>query len=68
MIQIGERTIDLSDPVILIAGAAGLLLVIVLLMMLTAARRAARASEPLAGQILQLAEGLRVLNDNQHSL
>lgn len=68
MIQLGETAVDLSSPLVLGAIAVGILVLVLFLMTITASRRAARAAEPLAGQIVQIAEGLKVVNDGQHVL
>ncbi|MRU14990.1 DNA recombination protein RmuC [Roseovarius sp. A21] len=71
MIQIGETTYSLSDPLALaaLAGAGLLLLIVILLIMaVRAAGRSARMTAPLARQVGDL--GLRVqgLSDGQQQL
>ncbi len=64
-------SLDFNDPLTLVFLAGGVALVLLLLMVflaLRAAGRSARATEPLAQQIGQLGEGLRILNDSQHQL
>ena len=54
MIQIGDMTLDPSDPLVMaaIAGSVALLLILILLIVaVRAAGRSARASEPLAQQL-----------------
>jgi len=63
--------IDLTDPLTLaILGIAAFLILLMLMVFfsLRAAGRSARATEPLASQIGQLGDGLRILNDSQHQL
>ncbi|MFW2589707.1 DNA recombination protein RmuC [Sagittula sp. SSi028] len=68
MIQIGDVTVDLSDPVVLL----GLGLVVVLLLLLVssarAASRAARAVEPLAQQMRGVAVRVQHLGEGQERL
>jgi len=71
MIQIGENSYSLSDPVVLAAliGAGLLVLVFVLLIMaVRAAGRSARMTEPLAQQVSQLGQSVQSLSDGQHQL
>ncbi|MCY4335909.1 MAG: DNA recombination protein RmuC [Litoreibacter sp.] len=71
MIQIGGMSFDLSDPVVIAAlcGAALLLLIVLLLIFsLRAADRSARAAEPLAGQVHQLAQVVQGLSNGQAQL
>ncbi|MEM6407868.1 MAG: DNA recombination protein RmuC [Pseudomonadota bacterium] len=71
MIQIGEMSFDLSDPLVIagLCGAALLLLIILLLVFsLRAAGRSARAAEPLAGQVHQLAQIVQGLSNGQAQL
>lgn len=68
MIQIGTHVIDLHDPLVQGAlGAAAVLLLLVLLM-LRASLRAAKALDPLAGNLLHLAQRVQALSDGQHQL
>jgi len=63
--------IDLNDPLTLaILGIAAFLILLLLMVFfsLRAAGRSVKATEPLAQQFGQLADGLRVLNDSQHQL
>lgn len=63
--------IDLNDPLTLaILGVAAFLILLLLMVFfsLRAAGRSVKATEPLAQQFGQLADGLRVLNDSQHQL
>ena len=60
-----------GDPLLLslVAGGIALFLVVILLFVaMRAAGRAARATEPLASQMLAMGEGLRILNESQHVL
>ena len=59
MIQIGDLTLDLSDPVTLLALALGALVLLLLVLSLASARRAAKLSEPLVYQLAQV--GTQVL-------
>ena len=71
MIQIGETTIDLNDPMTLAMVIGGCLLVLLLVLMIFAIRgsvRAARSAEPMAEQMTALGEHLRGLSENQHAL
>ncbi len=71
MIEVGETTLNLNDPLtlVLLAGAVVLaLLILMVFLALLAAGRTAKATEPLASQISQLGDGLRVLNESQHVL
>lgn len=71
MIQIGETTLDLSDPLTLaglIGGALFLALVVMVFLALRQSRRSADAIQPLAQQMGQLGESVRILNDSQHQL
>lgn len=71
MIQIGDTTLHLDDPLTLLGlGAAGLLLLIVLLVIITArtAARSARMTEPLARQMGDLSARVQGLSDGQHQL
>ncbi|NRB03068.1 MAG: DNA recombination protein RmuC [Rhodobacteraceae bacterium] len=71
MIQIGETTLDLSDPLtLLMAVALGLavLVVLLLIMALRAAGRSARAVEPLTQQMSALGQNLQHLAMGQEAL
>ena len=71
MIQIGENSYSLSDPLVLVAliGTGLLLLVLILLVMaVRAAGRSARMTEPLAQQVSQLGQSVQSLSDGQHQL
>ena len=71
MIQVGNITLDFSDPLVL-AGAVGLLLallvVMLLVMALRAAGRSARAVQPLAQQMSNLGQNLHHLSMGQEAL
>lgn len=71
MIQIGELSFALNDPVVLaaIAGALLVLAVFVLLILsVRAAGRSARLAEPLAMQLTQLGTRVQGLSDGQERL
>jgi DNA recombination protein RmuC len=71
MIQIGSIAIDPSDPLTLFFLGGGVLLLVFFLLLffaLRASNRTARATEPLANQMLMMGEGLRILNESQHVL
>lgn len=66
--EIGGRTYDLSDPLViaLIVGAGALALVLILI--LRAASRSARVAEPLAWQLGELGKRVGDLSDGQERL
>ncbi|MBT8409180.1 MAG: DNA recombination protein RmuC [Alphaproteobacteria bacterium] len=71
MIQIGDYTIDFSDPLTLgltIAGAVVLLIVILLVMAVRRAGRSAELIAPIAGQVGQLGAQVDLLSQGQHQL
>mmetsp|Transcript_18403 Transcript_18403/g.29838 ORF Transcript_18403/g.29838 Transcript_18403/m.29838 type:complete len:412 (+) Transcript_18403:2121-3356(+) len=71
MIQIGDITLDTSDPLVLggmIGAAVALLIVTLLIMALRAAGRSARAAEPLAQQIGYLGQHVQGLAQGQEGL
>ncbi len=71
MIQIGNYTFDLSDPLVIavIVGAAVVLLILLLVILsLRASARSARAAEPLMGQVGQLAQTVQSLSQGQAQL
>ena len=71
MIQIGDTTYALSDPLVLAAlvAAALLLLIVILLIGATrAANRSARLTEPLIRQMGDLGQRVQGLSDGQHQL
>ncbi|MCM2562773.1 DNA recombination protein RmuC [Lutimaribacter sp. EGI FJ00015] len=71
MIQIGDQTYTLGDPVVMlvVAGAAlGLLIVILLIAAVRAAGRSARVAAPLAQQIGQLGQRVEALGQGQQQL
>lgn len=68
MIELGPHLIDLQDPLVQAAlGAAGLVILLILAM-LRASLRTAKALDPLAGNLLQLAQRVQALSDGQHQL
>jgi len=63
--------LDFNDPLTMAFSVGAMAIALLLLMMffaMRAARKSARSTKPLAHQIGQLGEGLRVLNDSQHQL
>ncbi|MEO0502314.1 MAG: DNA recombination protein RmuC [Pseudomonadota bacterium] len=71
MIQIGDTTLDLSDPLVLagVAAAGALILIMILLVMaLRAAARSARAAAPLAQQLGHLGQHVQGLAQGQEGL
>ena len=71
MIQIGETTLDLSDPLTLasILGAATLILLLLLILSaLRAAKRSAHAMEPLAHHMATLGQNVQALSQGQERL
>lgn len=71
MIQIGDMTLDSSDPLVLAAlvGAAVVLLIVILLIAsLRAAARSARATAPLAQQLGYLGQHVQALGQGQEGL
>ncbi len=71
MIQIGDTSYALNDPVV-IAALAGmgviLLIVILLVAAVRAAGRSARLAEPLARQVSQLGQSVQSLSEGQQQL
>lgn len=71
MIQIGDYTIALDDPLSLAALAGGLLVALILWLLIAAVRaagRSARLSEPLAQQLGALGHRVQALGDGQERL
>ena len=71
MIQIGDTTIDLGDPLVLIAAALAVVLVVIVVMLfavLRSAGRSARLAEPLAYQMGDLGKRVGDLSDGQERL
>ena len=71
MIQIGDTTLDLNDPLTLalLGGGALLLLIVILLFAaIRAASRSARLTEPLIRQMGDLGQRVQGLSDGQHQL
>ncbi|WP_375254225.1 DNA recombination protein RmuC [Yoonia sp.] len=71
MIQIGETTIDLGDPLTLaalIAGAVALLIVVILLVTLQRAGRASDAVEMVATQLGRMSQDVQSLGHGQQQL
>jgi Uncharacterized protein conserved in bacteria len=71
MIQIGDMTLNLNDPLTLglLAGAAALVIVLFLMIaILRAAGRQTRAMDPMIGQMNLLAQRVQNLSDGQQQL
>jgi DNA recombination protein RmuC len=71
MIEIGDITLSLDDPLTLaaLAGAAVLLLIVILVIVAArAAARSARMAEPLARQMNDLGQRVQSLSDGQNQL
>ncbi|CUH79913.1 DNA recombination protein RmuC [Tropicibacter naphthalenivorans] len=68
MIQIGEVSLSLNDPLTLAALALGALVLLLLLISARAAARSARAVEPLARQMGALGQRVHALADGQERL
>ncbi len=68
MMQIGDLTLDLGDPVTLLALALGVLVLVLLILSLHSARRAAKLSEPLVYQLAQVGQRVQSLSDGQERL
>ena len=68
MIQIGDTSFSLSDPLVLIAFGLIALVLILLINTSRAAARSARMAEPLAQQMGQLGQRVQGLSDGQHQL
>lgn len=71
MIQIGDTTLDLNDPLTLalLGGGALLLLIVILLFAaIRAASRSAKLTEPLIRQMGDLGQRVQGLSDGQHQL
>ncbi|WP_422025295.1 DNA recombination protein RmuC [Roseovarius sp.] len=71
MIQIGDTTLNLSDPLTLAAIGAGVLLLLITILLFAAIRaasRSARLTEPLIRQMGDLGQRVQGLSDGQHQL
>lgn len=71
MIQLGEQTFALDDPVVLaVLIAAGVLLLVLILLVMAVVRagRASKMSEPLIYQMNQLGNRVQMLSDGQQQL
>ncbi|MGR3615031.1 MAG: DNA recombination protein RmuC [Paracoccaceae bacterium] len=71
MIQFGEMTLNLSDPLVLggvVAAAMLLLILLMLVLSLRAANRSARMAEPLAQQLNALGQNVQQLGHGQEQL
>ncbi|MDF1669456.1 MAG: DNA recombination protein RmuC [Roseovarius sp.] len=71
MIQIGNTSHSLSDPIVLAAIAALALIFLVLVLLILAVRasaRSARLAAPLAQQITNMDQRVQSLSDGQHQL
>ncbi len=71
MIQIGDMSIDLQDPLVLAALAGGALLLAVLILLIVAVRRAGQSAR-MAGQVAQqvgaLGQSVQMLGSGQEQL
>ncbi len=65
---LGPHQIDLTDPLIVAALAACALVLLLLVLVLRTAARSARAIDPLAGGMMQLANRVQALSDGQQQL
>ncbi|MCK0151651.1 DNA recombination protein RmuC [Marivita sp. S6314] len=68
MIQIGDLTLNLSDPVVFLALGLGALVLLLLVMSLLSARRAAKLAEPLVYQLAQVGQRVQSLGEGQERL
>ena len=71
MIQVGDKIIDPSDPLVIAVFAGSLLVVLFLVLLILALRasaRSARATEPLMGQVGQLSQVVQSLSQGQSQL
>ncbi|OOY04816.1 DNA recombination protein RmuC [Thioclava sp. F28-4] len=71
MIQLGDMTLTLNDPLtlgLLLGSAALVILLILMVAMLRAAGRQTRAMDPMVGQINLLAQRVQSLSDGQQQL
>ena len=71
MIQIGDTTLDLNDPLTLALLGGGALLVLITVLLFAAIRaasRSARLTEPLIRQMGDLGQRVQGLSDGQHQL
>ncbi|MEL6312763.1 MAG: DNA recombination protein RmuC [Pseudomonadota bacterium] len=71
MIQLGEISLNLSDPLILAALVFGAVLILILSLVIAtnrSATRSARMAEPMIAQMNDLATRVQGLSDGQHQL
>ncbi|MEQ8898223.1 MAG: DNA recombination protein RmuC [Roseovarius sp.] len=71
MIQIGDTTLDLNDPLTLALLAGGALLLVIVFLLIAAIRaatRSARLTEPIIRQMGDLGQRVQGLSDGQHQL
>ncbi|OOY17233.1 recombinase RmuC [Thioclava sediminum] len=71
MIQLGDMTLTLNDPLtlgLLLGSAALVILLILMVAMLRAAGRQTRAMDPMVGQMNLLAQRVQSLSDGQQQL
>ncbi|WP_424987259.1 DNA recombination protein RmuC [Microbulbifer sp. S227A] len=68
MIQIGDTTLAMNDPALLIGGGVILLILMLLVLSLRASSRSARNLEPLLRQTAQLAQNVQQLGMGQEQL
>lgn len=68
MIQIGETSLDFSDPVILGLSVVAVLLLVLIGVVFKTSRRKDNTFDPVLRQMSQLGETVRSLSDGQHQL
>lgn len=71
MIQIGDMTVDLSDPLTLGAMVAGLVALLVVVLLIVTVRRAGKSTESVqfvASQVGRLTQDVHALGQGQHQL
>ena len=71
MIQLGEISLNLSDPLVLAALVLGAVLILILSLVIAtnqSATRSARMAEPMIAQMNDLATRVQGLSDGQHQL
>ena len=71
MIQIGNQTFDLGDPLVILALGGGFVLLVIVLLLIAAVRRAgasARMMAPMAEQLGYMGQRVQALSDGQQQL
>ncbi|MEL7345386.1 MAG: DNA recombination protein RmuC, partial [Pseudomonadota bacterium] len=68
MIQIGDQTISLSDPMVIAALAAGAGFLLIVLLLILSMRAARRAADPLIFQMSELGRSVQTLQSGQEQL